>query len=520
MKVLIVDDQLSIISGLISGIDWDALGITGIETSCSAEKAKAVLLSEPVDILLCDIEMPLENGLSLLRWVRKRGMELECIFLTSHADFVYAKEAIQLDSFDYILQPARYEDIQLTIMKAIRRIELRRADQSLASYARQAKSYRFNTCQGIFKSWCRGQAVDVNQLAHQLQLYGYPVKPGSICLIAWFHLQEWLGESWPTQLLNFAADNILSEIYGEMGLSTVSFAIDDCSFGFLVYSAPEDPWPKDYTAPLERTKKLCADSFGCKAAIYYSAAMPLNRLAGYGKSFLSHKLNNVDAETLLFQVPGELNQVDKVQHIELTELIRWEKLLAEKRGLAVEQEALSYLEERRNNGQLSLATLQSFTRSLQQIVLSAAYSENLLANENSQLLFSGPETLLAVRNYAHTALSHFTKESEIGEYEVELITKIKRHIADHLDEPLYVNEVAEAFYLHPDYITRMFKQREGKTIKEYITDCKMRAAQTLLRSTALPVSIVAAKLGYDNFSHFSQVYKKTTGRSPSEERKP
>ena len=100
MNVLLVDDQIRVLSGLISGLDWDTLGVTSIRTASSAAQAKSIFLETQVDILLCDIEMPGENGLSLLRWARNRGMECICVFLTSHADFLYAKEAIQLGCFD------------------------------------------------------------------------------------------------------------------------------------------------------------------------------------------------------------------------------------------------------------------------------------------------------------------------------------------------------------------------------------------------------------------------------------
>ncbi len=83
MTVLLVDDQIRVLSGLISGLDWDTLGVTSIRTASSAAKAKEILSQEPVDILLCDIEMPGENGLSLLRWARNKGMDFVCVFLTS-----------------------------------------------------------------------------------------------------------------------------------------------------------------------------------------------------------------------------------------------------------------------------------------------------------------------------------------------------------------------------------------------------------------------------------------------------
>lgn len=47
----------------------------------------------------------------------------------------------------------------------------------------------------------------------------------------------------------------------------------------------------------------------------------------------------------------------------------------------------------------------------------------------------------------------------------------------------------------------------------------MESAQILLRTTALPIGVIASKLGYDNYSHFSQIYRKTFGISPSDERR-
>ena len=79
-----------------------------------------------MDILLCDIEMPGENGLGLLRWVREQEKEIECIFLTCHAKFAYAQEAISLGCQDYILIPARYEDIGEKIRKVVDRIRGKR----------------------------------------------------------------------------------------------------------------------------------------------------------------------------------------------------------------------------------------------------------------------------------------------------------------------------------------------------------------------------------------------------------
>jgi len=50
MTVLLVDDQISILSGLISGIDWDKLGVTQIRSACNAYQAKEILLQNQIEI--------------------------------------------------------------------------------------------------------------------------------------------------------------------------------------------------------------------------------------------------------------------------------------------------------------------------------------------------------------------------------------------------------------------------------------------------------------------------------------
>ena len=83
MNVLIVDDQINVVSGVMFGVHWDRLGISQVYKAYNAYEAKQVLLEKQVDIMLCDIEMPVENGLSLLAWCRKQEMDVETIFLTA-----------------------------------------------------------------------------------------------------------------------------------------------------------------------------------------------------------------------------------------------------------------------------------------------------------------------------------------------------------------------------------------------------------------------------------------------------
>ncbi len=128
MNLLIVNDEKLTAETMKENIIWDAYGIDEVYTAYDAGRAKKAIVEKQIDVMLCDIEMPGENGISLLDWVRNEGYEIECIFLTCHANFMYAKEAISLGCQDYLLVPVKYEVIGAAILKVVERISRKRDD--------------------------------------------------------------------------------------------------------------------------------------------------------------------------------------------------------------------------------------------------------------------------------------------------------------------------------------------------------------------------------------------------------
>lgn len=138
MNLLMVNDEVMTVETMKRDIPWKQYGINEVFTAYDADSAKTCLRQNLVDLLLCDIEMPGENGIAILRWVREKKMDVECIFLTCHASFQYAQEALQLGCQDYILMPAKYEDIGVAMQKAIDRLRLRREITRYEDYGKQA----------------------------------------------------------------------------------------------------------------------------------------------------------------------------------------------------------------------------------------------------------------------------------------------------------------------------------------------------------------------------------------------
>lgn len=94
MRLLIVDDEQFAVEGLLYCCDWKAFGIEEVLTENRADRARDIVNDKKIDLLICDIEMPDEDGLSLVGWVREHSPWTESIFLTCHSEFSYAKKPL------------------------------------------------------------------------------------------------------------------------------------------------------------------------------------------------------------------------------------------------------------------------------------------------------------------------------------------------------------------------------------------------------------------------------------------
>lgn len=137
MRLLMLNDEVLTAEVMKKELDWKKCEIDEVELAFNVEQAKEKLSAENYDIALCDIEMPGENGIDLLRWIREMQMDLEVMFLTCHASFQYAQEAVKLGCQDYILIPARYEEIAESIHKVVLRRRKYKEDEKIKCYGEQ-----------------------------------------------------------------------------------------------------------------------------------------------------------------------------------------------------------------------------------------------------------------------------------------------------------------------------------------------------------------------------------------------
>lgn len=523
MNVLIVDDQISVIASLKSHINWERLQIANVYTALNTMEARSVITSCTIDIMLCDIEMPAENGLSLLRWCRSEGYKFECIFLTSHADFFYAQEAIQLGSFDYILQPARYEDIEAVLLRTIKHIDVNKKRAVYEQLGEVAYSQKHNLLKNILHGWLSGTDL-LEDITPYLAKMNIDLKPDASACLMMLQITSWKSQPMSFSQWSDAGENLLVSIFSHYNCRLIAYCPDKVCMVFILYGERISETLQVFNqSRLSMIQARFNQTLSCNTALYVSPVCSITDLPLSAKAVQKEYAENILLESGIFQTqPEYLSSPVTVCAPERLDLFRL--YLTNYQAEKAEQDAISYLEELNLKNLLNQDTLLAFCYDYLQAAYTAARDIHLhahmLPSLDEFIQISGVNylNLQLVQSYISQLIDFFhdnTQDQKAGSYN---LAEIEKYVNNNLDKPLLCTDVAKAVHLSPDYITRLFQNEKGISLKEYITQSKMLAARRLLITTALPVSIIASKVGYDNFSHFSKVYKKVLGHSPSRER--
>lgn len=100
-----------------------------------------------------------------------------------------------------------------------------------------------------------------------------------------------------------------------------------------------------------------------------------------------------------------------------------------------------------------------------------------------------------------------------------LVNSIKQYITAHLHMEISLNSTADAFFISPFYLSKIFKEETGFNYIEYVMECKMNKAKELLSTTNMGIGNIIERIGYSQTSYFSRKFKEYTGMTPNEYRR-
>jgi len=98
------------------------------------------------------------------------------------------------------------------------------------------------------------------------------------------------------------------------------------------------------------------------------------------------------------------------------------------------------------------------------------------------------------------------------------IWKARNFIHEHAGEELSLTKVAAAANTSANYLSEKFKEATGMNFVKYVARRRYEKAASLLREADLRVSEIAFATGFQSLSQFNRVFKKLSGKSPTEYR--
>ncbi|MDD3198659.1 MAG: helix-turn-helix transcriptional regulator, partial [Eubacteriales bacterium] len=101
----------------------------------------------------------------------------------------------------------------------------------------------------------------------------------------------------------------------------------------------------------------------------------------------------------------------------------------------------------------------------------------------------------------------------------DLVEQARTYLEEnYCDSSISLESAAERIALSPQYLSRIFSNQMGKTYIDYLTDLRIRRAMELLRKTDRSIKEISNDVGYGDPNYFSRIFKKITGKTPSEYR--
>ena len=120
-------------------------------------------------------------------------------------------------------------------------------------------------------------------------------------------------------------------------------------------------------------------------------------------------------------------------------------------------------------------------------------------------------------NVFHTYLE---QKPGIGKKIPAWVQELKDTIQDHIDDNLSLKELSKSLDINPSYLSREFSRYfEDLSFGEYIRKLRIEKAKELMENPAYSLTEVAYLTGFSDQSHFTRIFKRHTGQSPSDYKK-
>lgn len=504
MKVLLVEDLDIVRNDLKAMINWEEEGYQIVGEARDGQTGIRLFESTHPDIVISDIEMPVLNGLEMIREIQSRIKpgETGFILLTAYKEFEYARKAMEIGLDSYIvkyeiteellkaelnrqkvhLQTIRSNQNQNGIAQARRWLERKSVNPLLLrQFLRDSEGFKMMLI-GLVENSLDFDGKKLNDERIELKLNAMKFDELAEYKIHVIDIRQteavlfYQYERTPSTLMNLERKNklyrVLSQLmetYGMQILIVDSNRVLDETNGPELYA---------------EMKKALEKRYFCQNSGVFLLEHPPKKEAPAAPEEAERQFAGI--RRLFMQ--DEPQKLPEAIRAFFTESIRETENLALFRRYMNE---LVYLFAEKANRLEDIKVIQQLDRLQPQLGQIGVYPAAEVFARLAESLGQSPQYSRKVK-------------------------RIIQYINEHYAEDISLNMVAEEMNLSLIYVCQIFKKEVGMTFKTYLTKVRIREAERLLRTGEYKVYEVSRMVGYQTVQYFSKVFKQETGEYPKD----
>lgn len=521
-SLLIAEDERVSRERLHHMIKWEELGFQVLATFADGQEVLDYLKYNTVDVILTDIKMTHVSGLDVANYVASQNLPIQVVLLSGYEEFEYAKRALEYRVADYLSKPISLPKLKETFRRIAEQFD--RSNQQ--SMLREQQITHYNQLinyekQQLITDVYYGAETDPKKIEARLKLLQ------GMAHADCYLLQLSFGNNSRGSALteNYGSDELSNQISQVMEATNPNYEFYPISQGISdadgTFNTLGVLWEKAPSAEEKGTEQIPPTPQGITSAMAEYLSIKANVT-------LCQKLSSPVELSRCHERVGENTSGEMLmQNMEYLQLLREQNMLLSSylregdrtKGLELCKALLSNL----LRGGIHFAQRQCFytvTKLIDNISAGSISRQNAL-----YLQYATPDiyNLVQPENIGEwlenrvAGLFDFESNQAGGKVD-KSIDRIMAYIQAHFSEDISLNIVAEAVYLHPAYISRLIKERTGKTFSALVTDLRIEKAIALLENSHLRVYEIAEQSGFSNLKYFYKVFKELTGKSPSDYR--
>ena len=527
MNLLIVDDDRYVLEDITGSLDFSSLGIVRVYTALNINQAKELLELHSIDIVISDIDMPGGNGLELLSHIKLKFPEIQTFFITCHADFNFAKQAIHLGCLDYLLKPLDYEEVANIIRLAISRLEEKSENENLKAIQSHWFKHQPRLIEQFWKDIIyRRIPLNKDSLLWEADRRNIPfhIDVKFLPLLLCIQYSEELLSLEETSIISFGIQNIGEEFLTNGGEFGHFFELNPRTV-LGMFPLPEYSLATAQdaiTSKLSEFVSHCHSYLSCNVSCYAGTPILIFELPDMIDRLNAMNENNVAYFNQVNYLNSPIPDMNVSPAIDMSSWSTFiKKGYANQISIDIHQLFETMVTAKTMNYNFCIQFQQNFLQIIYQVLRENGLGMNYILEDEEILSLYKDATRSYKRllNWIDAILlkvgSNF---SELDKTDLQ-IQRAVGYIKDNLQQDITREEVASHVFLNPDYLDRLFKKQYQTSVSKYILMERMKLAKQLLMDTKLSIGDIGAQLGYNNLSNFSSAFKKVVGKNPAEFRK-